>query len=218
MNNPTPLLPYPSIPKIIGITGGIGSGKSTIARELASRGYRLYDTDREAKRLIVEDYALRAQIEALLGSDVYEGNTYRTDLVAQRVFSNPDLLRRLNALVHPAVRRDIEHLTASIASSLSAQRSFCPKGGPSGVAGLIIESALLFETGLDDLCDLTICVTAPENIRIARTMVRDHVSEEQVRARIASQMSEQERAQKADRVLINDGKMSISALIDALFL
>ena len=202
----------------IGITGGIGSGKSTIARELASRGYRLYDTDREAKRLIVEDPELRAQIEALLGADVYEGNTYRTDIVSARVFANPDLLRRLNALVHPAVRHDIEHLLASIASGLSAKRSFSQKGGPSGVAGLIIESALLFESGLNALCDKVICVTAPESIRIARTVARDHTTSAKVRARIAAQMDETERAQKADIVLVNDGKTSVPALIDTLLL
>ncbi len=197
MNNPTPLLPYPSTPKIIGITGGIGSGKSTIAREIASRGYVLYDTDKEAKRLIVESSELKAVISALLGADVYEGNTYRTDLVAQRVFSNPDLLRRLNALVHPAVRKDIEQTLPLYPST-----------------PLLLESALLFESHLDDLCDLTICVTAPEDIRIARTMARDHVTEEQVRARIAAQMSEQECASKADIVLVNDGKRSIHALVD----
>ena len=202
----------------IGITGGIGSGKSTIAREIASRGYRLYDTDREAKRLIVEDPELRAQIEALLGADVYEGNTYRTDIVSARVFANPDLLRRLNALVHPAVRHDIERLTASIASGLSAKRSFSPKGGPSGVAGLIIESALLFESGLDALCDKVICVTAPEDVRIARTVARDHTTQAKVRARIAAQMDEAERAQKADIVLVNDGKASVSMLVDTLLL
>lgn len=193
---------------IIGITGGIGSGKSTIAREIASRGYRLYDTDREAKRLIVENSELRAQIEALLGADVYEGNTYRTDIVSARVFANPDLLRRLNALVHPAVRHDIERLTASIASGLSAQRSFSPKGGPSGIAGLIIESAILFESHLNELCDKVICVTAPESVRIARTMARDHVTEEQVRARIAAQIKEEECAHKADFVFINDGNIA----------
>ena len=203
---------------IIGITGGIGSGKSTIARELASRGYRLYDTDREAKRLIVSDPELRKRIEDLLGPEVYEGNVYRTDIVSARVFKDPDLLARLNAIVHPAVRHDIERLTASIASGLSAQRSFSPKGGPSGVAGLIIESALLFESGLAIMCDKVICVIAPESICIARTIARDHTTEEQVRARIANQMSDSERCSRADIVLVNDGKMTISALVNSLFI
>ena len=186
---------------IIGITGGIGSGKSTIAKEFVKRGFQLYDTDAEAKRLIVEDSGLRTDLSALLGSDVYEGDVYRTDLVAQRVFQDPDLLCRLNALVHPAVRRDIEHTCCRLPVA----------------CGLIIESALLFEAGLDDLCDKTVCVTAPEEVRIARTMARDGVTEDKVRARIAAQMPEQERAQKADIVLVNDGKEPISVLVDSLY-
>ncbi len=189
---------------IIGITGGIGSGKSTIARELASRGYRLYDTDREAKRLIVSDPELRKQIEDLLGSDVYEGNVYRTDIVSARVFNNPDLLARLNAIVHPAVRHDIENL---LNSKLSTEG-----------CNLIIESALLFESGLAIMCDKVICVIAPESICIARTIARDHTTEEQVRARIANQMSDSERCSRADIVLVNDGKMTISALVNSLFI
>ncbi len=187
---------------IIGITGGIGSGKSYIAAQMAAAGYRVYDTDKEAKRLIVEDSELRAQIVALLGAEVYEGDNYRTDIVASRVFANPDLLHQLNALVHPAVRRDLEHLTA--AGDLSAQRSFSPKGDPSGVAGLIIESALLFESGLDRLCDRVMVVTASEEVRIARTMVRDHCTEKQVRDRMAAQMDEKERLLRADFVINNN--------------
>ena len=217
MNNPTPLLPYPSTPKVIGITGGIGSGKSTIAREIASRGYRLYDTDREAKRLIVEDPELRAQITSLLGADVYEGNTYRTDIVSARVFANPDLLRRLNALVHPAVRHDIENLLNSKLSTKGCNET-ATLNSTLSTLNLIIESALLFESGLDALCDKVICVTAPEDIRIARTVARDHTTPAKVRARIAAQMDEAERARKADIVLVNDGKTSIPTLIDTLLL
>lgn len=169
---------------IVGITGGIGSGKSYIAAQMAAAGYRVYDTDKEAKRLIVEDPELRAGIVALLGADVYEGDVYRTDIVASRVFANPELLHQLNALVHPVVQRDIE--------SLSAQ------------CGLLIESALLFEAGLDKLCDRVIVVTASEQVRIARVMARDHCTEKQVRDRMAAQMSEKERLSRADIVINNN--------------
>ena len=185
MNNPTPLLLYSSTP-IIGITGGIGSGKSYIAAQMAASGYRVYDTDKEAKRLIVEDPKLRASIVALLGADVYEGDVYRTDIVASRVFTNPELLHQLNALVHPAVKRDIERLSVS------------------GTSGLLLESALLFESGLDQLCDRVIVVTASEQVRIARTMARDHCTEKQVRDRMAAQMSEKERLSRADFVINNN--------------
>ena len=92
---------------IIGLTGGIGSGKSTIAQGLRQMGYAVYDTDSEAKRLIVEDAAVREQIISLLGPEVYQDNIYQTAIVAQRVFADKGLLARLNAIVHPAVRADI---------------------------------------------------------------------------------------------------------------
>ena len=91
----------------IGITGGIGSGKSTIAKQLRAMGYAVYDTDSEAKRLIVEDTQVRQQIEQLFGSEVYKDGVYQTALVAQRVFADHSLLAKLNAIVHPAVKADI---------------------------------------------------------------------------------------------------------------
>ena len=92
---------------IIGLTGGIGSGKSTIAKQLRQMGYAVYDTDSEAKRLIVEDAAVRKQMIPLFGSDVYKDGIYQTAFVAQRVFTDKSLLAQLNAIVHPAVRADI---------------------------------------------------------------------------------------------------------------
>ena len=92
---------------IIGITGGIGSGKSTIAKQLRAMGYAVYDTDSAAKRLIVEDAHVRQQIEQLFGNEVYKDGVYQTALVAQRVFADHSLLAQLNAIVHPAVKADI---------------------------------------------------------------------------------------------------------------
>lgn len=92
---------------IIGLTGGIGSGKSTIAQGLRQMGYAVYDTDSEAKRLIVEDENVRTQMVQLFGNEVYANGVYQTALVAQRVFTDRSLLAQLNAIVHPAVRADI---------------------------------------------------------------------------------------------------------------
>ena len=186
-------------PLVIGITGGIGSGKSYVAAQMAESGYRVYDTDKEAKRLIVEDPELRAGIVALLGAEVYEGDNYRTDIVASRVFANPDLLHQLNALVHPAVRRDIETLINSKLSNETATLN-----SKLSTLNLIIESALLIESGLYRLCDRVIVVTASEEVRIARTMARDHCTESQVRDRIAAQMPEKERLSYADLVINNN--------------
>lgn len=174
---------------LIGLTGGIGSGKSTIARELTQRGYRVYDTDREAKRLILEDATLRKQITQLFGEDVYENNQYHTDLVAARVFRQPELLQQLNALVHPAVYQDLQHWQ-----------------------GDVVESAILFESGLNALCSHVIAVTAPEDIRLQRAITRDHANEDKVRARMRAQMSDTELTKKADLVLVNDGTYTIHEL------
>lgn len=169
---------------IIGITGGIGSGKSTVAHALAEyTGWTLYDTDSEAKRLIVEDLHVRSQIETLFGEDVYDGDTYLTRRVAERVFANPDLLQHLNAIVHPAVREDI------LRRHHAQPTPHCP---------LLVESAILFESGLDAICDKTIAILSPLELRIERIMERDHLTLEKVQARIAAQMSDEEREQRAD--------------------
>lgn len=200
---------------IIGITGGIGSGKSTIAQIIVKDGFLLYDTDKEAKRLIVEDPQLRTAIVDLLGADVYEGNTYLTQVVAQRVFTNPELLKQLNALVHPFVERDIKNLSASETSGPSAQRSASETVHQR--SGLLIESALLFESGLNQLCDYVIVVTAPETIRIARTIARDQTTEQKVRDRMAAQMDEQERCRLADFVYENVGPIHDDRVHDVIW-
>lgn len=177
---------------IIGLTGGIGSGKSAVARQMQHLfGYTIYDTDREAKRIIVSDSTVRNAVSKLLGEDVYQGNIYRTDIAAKRLFDHPDRLQKMNAIVHPAVKKDIlQH---------QGKR-------------LIIESALLFESGLASLCDLTIAVIAPQEIRLERAMRRDNATRQQIIARINKQMSDEQMAKQADVLLLNDGKTDLSAL------
>ena len=188
--------------QIVGITGGIGSGKSTIARELAQRGYTVYDCDREAKRIITSDQRVRAAIIELLGERSFEDGRYNTEYVSQRVFGEPTLLERLNAIVHPAVKQDIQ--------SSAAERS--------GV--MFIESAILFEAGLDSLCNKIIVVEAPEELRLARTVARDYNGAatpdviNKVRARMCCQQSAAQRssAYKNATVLMNDGNTSVAEL------
>ena len=157
---------------LVGITGGIGSGKSAISRALRALGYPVYDTDSEAKRIIVENVAVRSQIEYLFGSEVFDGDRYRTDVVAQQVFADRDLLHKLNRVVHPAVCFDVKHWALK-------QTGTC-----------FVESAILWESGLAELCDMVVEVTAPIEVRIARTMARDNASREQVERRIAAQTQE----------------------------
>ena len=178
--------------QIVGITGGIGSGKSTIAQELAKRGFTVYDCDREAKRIIVEDEAVRKAIVGLLGEKAYVDGKYNTAYVAQRVFEDSSLREQLNAIVHPAVEQDIR----------VKQPDF-------------VESAILYESGLDKMCAKVIVVDAPEEIRLARTLNRNY----DVRARMRAQervKSQESRVDSNTLLLCNDGKESIEALVEKI--
>lgn len=180
---------------LIGLTGGIGSGKSAIAEGLRALGYPTYDSDRAAQSLINKNLAVRSQIELLFGSDIYVNGEYDRQRVSRLVFADPQLLSRLNAIVHPAVMSDLKQW----AKSQTARFSF-------------IESAILFESGLDKLCRATVCITAPEELRIHRTIRRDNATEAQVLARIHNQMAEEERQKRASWVIHNDRDADISEL------
>lgn len=180
---------------IIGITGGIGSGKSTIAKQLRKMGYAVYDTDSEAKRLIVEDAGVREEIEQLFGKEVYKDGVYQTALVAQRVFADQSLLARLNAIVHPAVKVDILRWAENM-----NHPTLC-----------FVECAILYQAGFDELCDKVIVVTAPEDVRLARAVARDRSTIEKVRARMRAQEVEKD-IERADLIVNNDGKTEITAI------
>ena len=196
---------------IIGLTGGIGSGKSYIAQALAQRGFAVYDCDREAKRIIAENKEVQAAIIDLLGEEafIYHQSSiiYNTEYVAKRVFADPKLLNELNKIVHPAVKADI---LSPFASHLSP---------------LVLESAILFESGLDKLCDKIVVVTAPEETRIARTIARDYQGEatpeniNKVRARIHAQKeipASTEVPQGRILTVINDEASVLSGIIDRI--
>ena len=194
---------------IIGITGGIGSGKSTIARTLREMGFAVYDTDSEAKRLIVEDVQVHEQIEQLFGKEVYKDGVYQTALVAQRVFADRSLLSQLNAIVHPAVKADITRWAQTI-NQPTPPYTTLHRATP-----CFIECAILYQAGFDTLCDKVVMVTAPEQVRIARTIARDHTTIEKVHARIQAQNTEGD-IQRADIIINNDGSVSISALCNEI--
>ena len=191
---------------IIGLTGGIGSGKSYIAQALAQRGFAVYDCDREAKRIISENKEVQAAIIELLGEEAFIEGKYNTAYVAKRVFEDPQLLESLNKIVHPAVKKDI----------LSFTHSLTP---------LFIESAILFESGLSQFCDKIVVVTAPEETRIARTIARDYQGEatpeniNKVRARIHAQKeipASTEVPQGRMLTVVNDEVSVLSSIIDRI--
>lgn len=184
---------------LIGLTGGIGSGKSTIAAGLRELGYPTYDSDQQAKHIILTNPMVRSQVEWLFGSEVLENNTYHTDLVAKQVFRQPALLEQLNQIVHPAVAFDLQEWAHQTAHD-HPEQPVC-----------LVESAILFESGLDKLCEKVIAITAPEAVRIQRTMARDHISEEKVRARMQAQDTEVD-IDRADYIVNNDGTTEIHTL------
>lgn len=186
---------------IIGITGGIGSGKSVISKELRRMGYEVYDTDSEAKRLIVENVQIRRNIEDLLGKEVYKDNVYQTQIVASKVFVNKSLLVQLNAIVHPAVREDILSRTQDFINNTTSL--------------YFIECAILYTAHLDDICDKVVAITAPEAIRLERTIARDSSDKDEVRARMRMQDVEHD-IQRADIIINNDGSTPISTLCKEL--
>lgn len=190
---------------IIGITGGIGSGKSTIAKQLRAMGYAVYDTDSEAKRLIMEDAHVRQQIEQLFGNEVYKDGVYQTALVAQRVFADHSLLAQLNAIVHPAVRADIMRWAQKI-NHATPRYTMLHHATP-----CFVECAILYQAGFDSLCDKVVAVTAPEEIRLERVLKRDSSTIERVRARMRAQEIEND-IPRADILINNDGKTPISTL------
>ena len=184
---------------LIGLTGGIGSGKTTIANALRERGYTVYDTDNAAKRLVLTP-SVRSAIEKLLGQDVYDGDRYLTHRVAERVFADPELLGRLNTIVHPAVRQDLQQTVGAL-----------PDGDM-----VFVESAILYESGFDTDCDYVVAVIAPKTVRIARTMARDNKTEDEVKQRIKAQMSNCQLRHRVQYVVENNGRQPVSTLVDKL--
>ena len=206
---------------IIGLTGGIGSGKSTIAQGLRQMGYAVYDTDSEAKRLIVEDENVRTQMVQLFGNEVYANGVYQTALVAQRVFTDRSLLALLNAIVHPAVKADILRWAQAYTRPKDAnpreatQPAHNAHNSPKATIPCFVECAILYQAGFDALCDKVVAVTAPEEVRLARVLARDHSTIDKVRARMRAQEAERD-IERADIVINNDGQTLIPTLCEEI--
>ena len=174
----------------VGITGGIGSGKSTVCRLFAVLGIPIYYADDRAKALMTEDPALMNALRHAFGDDIYDnaGQLQRA-VLAQQVFGDSQALATLNGLVHPAVFQD--------AASWAVKHQDAPY--------LLREAALLYESGSWSLMDRMVVVWAPEAMRIARVTARDGVQAAAVQARMAQQMPEEEKRARADHAILNDG-------------
>jgi dephospho-CoA kinase len=171
----------------VGITGGIGSGKTTVAEIFKVLGIPVYYADDAAKRLMNEDPALRSSLIALLGADIYRDGRLDRAVMAAKIFADKSLLEKVNAIVHPV----------TIADGASwMEKQHAPYA--------IKEAALIFESGVQRDLDFIIGVYAPETLRIHRVMQRNGWSREEVKKRIASQLSETIKMKLCDAVVTND--------------
>ncbi|HEY0896964.1 MAG TPA: dephospho-CoA kinase [Sphingobacteriaceae bacterium] len=173
----------------VGITGGIGSGKTTVCRIFESLGIPVFYADEVAKRVMTSDLVLVEGIREAFGESSYSaaGELNRKHL-ADLVFSDTQQLEKLNALVHPAVFRAFDQWAASV------------KNAPY----LLKEAALMFESGSYRMCDLNVLVTAPEELRILRVTQRDQITAEAVRQRMNKQFSDEQKIPMSDFVIVND--------------
>lgn len=176
--------------KLIAITGGIGSGKSVVARMLQVMGYEIYDCDSRAKALMTESDHVRSQLIQAFGEETYlpDGSLNRQHLSAV-AFSDGDALNCLNAIVHPATAMDMQHWAEAQAAH--------------GADAAFVETALLRTASLDSLVDGVWHVTAPDEVRVDRVMARSGLTAQQVRDRMAAQAVEDSVA-PGEQVIVND--------------
>lgn len=176
----------------VGITGSIGSGKSTVAHLFEVLGIPVYNADNRAKWLMNHQPDLIRSITELFGKDAYSNNALNRPFIAEQAFQDPDKLKQLNAIVHPAVFADFEQ--------------WCNEQTTTYV---IKEAALMFESKSHEQLHEVIVVTAPETMRIQRAMQRDHATEASVRARMNNQLPESEKRKRSQYEIINDDQHSL---------
>ncbi|MDQ0592701.1 dephospho-CoA kinase [Chryseobacterium ginsenosidimutans] len=177
-----------STPKIIGLTGGIGSGKTTVAKFIEDCGFPVYYSDDRAKDIVNDNEDLKIKIKELLGEKAYDANgLYNRKFVAEKVFNDADLLHQLNEIIHPAVRIDFENWVKKQTKYL-----------------VFKETALLFELKLYKECYKSLLVTAEDNIRTKRVMDRDDKTYREVETIMEKQMPEKDKIKLADCIIYNN--------------
>lgn len=185
----------------IGITGGIGSGKSFVAKQMEEKGIPVYYTDDMAKQLMAESPVIREKLTELLGEDAYlsDGLPNKKKLI-DYLFANKENALRIHSIVHPVVKSDFQQWAERHKSTEI----------------VAMECAILYEAGFDDVVDRVAMIYAPLEIRIERAMKRDGATRQQVTNRINAQMSDEEKCKRADYTIYNDGIRPIPAQIDSM--
>ena len=183
----------------IGITGGIGSGKSVVASLFQLLGVPVYIADEESKRLTNQSMTIRRQLIAHYGEAIYTAEGLNKPLLAAKIFQDPAQRRIVNGIIHPEVKHHFEAWAAQQETPLCA-----------------IESAILFESGFDQVVDTHLMVYAPKALRIERATARDAASREAIQQRIESQMADEEKRELADHLIYNDNQQPLIPQVKAL--
>ena len=185
--------------KKIGITGGIGSGKSVVGQILEAMHFPVYYSDQQSKILVDTDHVIREELIKLLGTEVYLDGKLNRPFLTQQLFSNDDLRLKINQIIHPKVREAFTIWVNKQSSNL-----------------VFNEAAILFETGAYQSMDYTILVTAPLELKISRVMKRDNVQKNEVVERISKQWSDEEKIPLADFVIVNDEAKPLLKQVEAV--
>lgn len=183
----------------IGITGGIGSGKSYVCQILEKMGYAIFYSDLEAKKLMMQNKELIQQIKNIIGEHAYLNNELNKPIIRNFLYQNDVNKEKLNALIHPFVYQEFEKWADSIQKEI-----------------VFNESALLFETDSYKRFNKTILVTAPEEIRIQRLIIRDRLNVEEIKKRFNAQLNDTIKIKKADYIIENDDKKLIIPQINKM--
>lgn len=189
--------------KIIGLTGGIGSGKTMVAQYMQSQGIPVYIADEEAKK-VMNIPEVVAEVAKTFGNDVIENGSVNRQKVAQLVFNSPEKLKQLNEIIHPRVKQDFDNW-------VEKHHNF---------PFVVKEAAILFESGSYQFCDKIITVTAPLTVRLQRVMERDSVTRDQVLARMQNQWDDEKKVALSDFVIqnirIEDTKSQVDNILKTL--
>ncbi|MFC2110234.1 dephospho-CoA kinase [Bacteroidota bacterium] len=171
---------------VVGLTGGIGSGKSTVLKMFQKLGAAVYIADIEAKKIMNSSDVLKGEIKSIFGEEAYTEGTLNRAYISSIVFKNPEKLKLLNKVVHPAVRKDFFEFVQN-----------------NKAAYIVYESAILFESNNYQFCDAVVLVVAPKQLRVDRILKRESITKEQIEARMNNQLSDEEKIAKSDFVIEN---------------
>ena len=182
----------------IGITGGIGSGKSVVANILSLSGVPVYIADEESKKLTNHSPIIREKLIALFGKEIYSEEGLNKKLLASHIFHDPQRLQQVNQIIHPEVNRHFLEWVNKQATQICA-----------------IESAILFESGFDKVVDVSLMVYAPKGLRIERASKRDAAAKAEIERRINNQMADELKKDRSDYVIYNDDQHLLISQVEA---